>query len=34
MLDYLYLIHPFRHDFFDHPTGEEEAIMDEHYEYP
>jgi uncharacterized protein YciI len=33
MLDYLYLIHPFRHGFYNHPTGEEEAIMDEHYEF-
>jgi uncharacterized protein YciI len=33
MSEYLYLIHPYRHGFFDAPTGEEEAIMDEHYEY-
>lgn len=33
MPDYLYLIHPFRHGIFDDPTAEEEAIMDEHFEY-
>ncbi|MGZ6346188.1 MAG: YciI family protein [Anaerolineales bacterium] len=33
MPDYLYLIHPFRHGFFDDPSGEEEAIMDEHLDY-
>lgn len=33
MPDYLYLIHPFRHGFFDTPTREEEAVMDEHFTY-
>jgi uncharacterized protein len=33
MPDYLYLIHPFRHGFFEAPTREEEAAMDEHFEY-
>lgn len=33
MTEYLYLIHPYRHGFFDAPTREEDAIMDEHYEY-
>jgi uncharacterized protein len=33
MAEYLYLIHPYRHGFFDAPTAEEEAIMDEHFEY-
>ena len=33
MAEYLYLIHPFRHSFFDAPTVEETAIMDEHYDY-
>jgi uncharacterized protein YciI len=33
MSEYLYLIHPYRHGFFDDPTREEEAIMDEHFEY-
>ncbi len=33
MPEYLYLIHPYRDSFFDSPTGEEAAIMDEHYEY-
>ncbi len=33
MPEYLYLIHPYRHGFFDDPTPEENAIMDEHFEY-
>jgi uncharacterized protein YciI len=33
MSDYLYLIQPSRHDFFDSPTSEEIAIMDEHFAY-
>jgi uncharacterized protein YciI len=33
MTEYLYLIHPYRHGFFDAPTPEEEAIMDEHFTY-
>ncbi len=33
MLEYLYLIHPDRHGFFESPTPEESAIMDEHFQY-
>jgi len=33
MQEYLYLIHPFRHGFYEAPTPEEEAVMDEHYAY-
>jgi uncharacterized protein len=33
MSAYLYLIHPYRHGFFDAPTPEEESIMDEHFTY-
>ncbi len=33
MKEYLYLIHPYRHGFFDEPTPEEEAILNEHFEY-
>jgi uncharacterized protein YciI len=33
MPEYIYLIHPFRHSFFDTPTREEETILDEHFAY-
>ena len=33
MSDYLYLIHPCRHGFFEQPTPEEAAIMEEHFAY-
>jgi len=33
MKEYLYLIHPYRHGFFEEPTPEEEAILGEHFEY-
>lgn len=33
MAEFIYLIHPLRHEFFEEPTREEEAAMDEHYEY-
>lgn len=33
MPDFLYLIHPLRHEFFEHPTPEEEAIIGEHFAY-
>jgi uncharacterized protein len=33
MPDYIYLIHPLRHGFFDSPTPQEEAVMKAHYEY-
>jgi len=33
MPEYIYLIHPFRHEFFEQPTPEEQAAMDAHFEY-
>jgi uncharacterized protein YciI len=33
MPEYLYLIHPYRHGFFDDPTPEEETVLDEHFAY-
>jgi uncharacterized protein YciI len=33
MPEYIYLTHPFRDGFFEEPTPEEDAIMDEHFEY-
>ena len=33
MAEFIYLIHPFRHEFFKDPTPLEEQVMDEHYEY-
>jgi uncharacterized protein YciI len=33
MPEYLYLIHPYRHGFFDAPTAEENAAMEAHYNY-
>jgi len=33
MPEYIYLIHPFRHGFFDAPTPEEESVMEEHFQY-
>jgi uncharacterized protein YciI len=33
MKEYLYLIHPYRHGFFESPTPEEETILDEHFDY-
>jgi uncharacterized protein len=33
MPEYLYLLHPFRHGFFDSPSPEESSIMDDHYQY-
>ena len=33
MPDYIYLIHPLRHEFFDSPTPQEVAVMDAHFEY-
>lgn len=33
MPDYLYLIHPLRHEFFESPTPLEEAAMNAHFEY-
>jgi uncharacterized protein YciI len=33
MPEYIYLTHPFRDGFFEQPTSEEDAIMDEHFQY-
>ncbi len=33
MPEYIYLIHPLRHEFFDCPTPQEEAAMEAHFEY-
>ncbi len=33
MPEYIYLIHPLRHEFFDSPTPQEEAMMEEHFDY-
>jgi uncharacterized protein YciI len=33
MSEYLYLIHPYRHGFFDTPTAEEKSILEEHFTY-
>jgi len=33
MPEYIYLIHPYRHGFYDAPTPEEDAILDEHFAY-
>jgi len=33
MPEFIYLIHPFRHEFFENPTPQEDAVMDAHFEY-
>ncbi len=33
MPEFLYLIHPYRHGFFEAPTPEESAAMQAHFEY-
>jgi uncharacterized protein YciI len=33
MQEYLYLIHPFRNEFFKEPLPEEEEVMQAHFEY-
>ena len=33
MPEYIYLIHPLRHEFFDNPTPQEDAVMEAHFEY-
>ncbi|MBA4380386.1 MAG: hypothetical protein C0393_06895, partial [Anaerolinea sp.] len=33
MPEYIYLIHPMRHGFFEQPTPEEDAAMEEHFQY-
>lgn len=33
MPEFIYLIHPLRHEFFENPTPQEDAVMEEHFEY-
>jgi uncharacterized protein YciI len=33
MPEYIYLIHPFRHEFFEQPTSQEQAAMQAHDQY-
>ncbi len=33
MPEYIYLIHPFRHEFFSAPTPAEEQVMEAHSQY-
>lgn len=33
MPEFIYLIHPLRHGFFDNPTPQEQAVLDAHYNY-
>ena len=33
MSEYIYLIHPYRHEIFEQPTPEEQAAMEAHFEY-
>lgn len=33
MAEFIYLIHPLRQEFFENPTWQEEAAMDDHYKY-
>jgi uncharacterized protein len=33
MPEYIYLTHPFRDGFFEHSSSEEDAIMEEHFQY-
>ena len=33
MPEFLYLIHPYRHGFFESPTPQEEIILEEHFQY-
>ena len=33
MPEYLYIIHPYRHGFFEDPTEAENAVMEEHFQY-
>jgi uncharacterized protein YciI len=33
MPEYVYLIHPLRDAYFDHPTVHEEQVMEEHFAY-
>jgi uncharacterized protein YciI len=33
MAEYIYLIHPLRHEFFENPTALEDAAIEAHYQY-
>jgi|SRR5271157_2784131 len=33
MPEFIYLIHPYRHGFFEDPTPEENAVMEKHFQY-
>jgi uncharacterized protein YciI len=33
MAEYLYLIHPYRHGFYETPTVEEKVLLEEHFTY-
>ncbi len=33
MKEFIYLIHPLRHEFFDNPTPFEDQVMEAHYDY-
>jgi uncharacterized protein YciI len=33
MPEFIYLIHPLRHEFFESPTPQEDAVMDAHFAY-
>ncbi len=33
MPEYIYLLHPLRHEFFDNPTSLEEQALDDHFTY-
>lgn len=33
MAEFIYLIHPFRHEFFESPTPLEEEVMEAHFQY-
>jgi uncharacterized protein YciI len=33
MLEYTYLIHPYRHGFFEDPSPDENVILEEHFSY-
>jgi uncharacterized protein len=33
MAEFIYLIHPLRHEFFENPTPYEDEVMDAHYQY-
>lgn len=33
MPEYLYLLHPYRHDFFECPTSQEQNLLKEHKAY-